>query len=95
MLFEPRNRSGRSDDWKRRYAWYEIAYTLVDFGAALSFIIGSILFFFEAAQVPATVLFLVGSILFACKPTIRLVREIRLARHGDIESLAKPLEVDE
>lgn len=71
------------------WARYEIAYTCVDFGAALCFIAGSVMFFFEAWQIPGTWLFLVGSILFAAKPTIRLVREIHLYRLGDLDDLAR------
>ena len=89
-LFHHDNRpKGRAahDLWAR----YEIAYTLVDFGAAFSFVVGSVLFFFDSTQIPATWLFLIGSILFAAKPTIRLVREIKLYRMGDYDDLAQRL----
>lgn len=45
-LFNPDNRT-RSAEHKRVYALYELAYTLNDFGAALLFVIGSIMFFSE------------------------------------------------
>ncbi|MEP1199618.1 YrhK family protein [Tateyamaria sp.] len=88
MIFEPPH-SNRSEAWKRRFAAFEIVHTLIDFGAALCFIIGSIMFFSEEWLTPGTWLFLVGSILFACKPTVRLIRELQLAAHGDVDALAK------
>ncbi|MBF9030743.1 hypothetical protein HKCCE3408_10105 [Rhodobacterales bacterium HKCCE3408] len=87
-LFRHENRE-RNSDTRQLWARYEILYTAVDFGAALCFIVGSVMFFFEEWQVPGTWLFLVGSILFAGKPTIRLVREIQLYRMGDVDDLAK------
>lgn len=88
MIFEPRD-SPQSPAWKRRYALFEIAYTVVDFGAAICFVVGSIMFFSEAWLIPGTWLFLLGSILFACKPSIRLWRELRLFATGDIDTLAE------
>ncbi|MBF9034806.1 hypothetical protein HKCCE2091_11195 [Rhodobacterales bacterium HKCCE2091] len=87
-LFRRDNR-GRTEATKVIWARYEILYTAVDFGAALCFITGSILFFSEDLQTPGTWLFLVGSILFAAKPTIRFVREIHLYRMGYLDDLAK------
>ena len=46
MIFEPQH-GHQSPALRRCYALYEIAYTAVDFGAALSFIVGSIMFFSE------------------------------------------------
>lgn len=60
----------------------------MDFAAALLFIVGSVLFFYEATQRVGTWMFLVGSVCFALKPTLRLVREIKLYRLGDTEDLA-------
>jgi hypothetical protein len=62
------------------YSRYEKIYTLVDFIAALTFVAGSVLFFFETEQIPATWAFLVGSICFALRPTVTVVREFHLAR---------------
>ena len=87
MLFEPPH-NDKSTAWKRRYAMFELAHTLADFGAAVCFIVGSVMFFFELWQTPGTWLFLVGSVLFACKPALRLIREIKMAAHGDIAELA-------
>ncbi|WP_316013074.1 YrhK family protein [Roseobacter sp. HKCCA0434] len=86
-LFHPGNRD-RSPDHARVYAAYEIAHTCVDFGAALCFIIGSVMFFSDAWQRPGTWLFLIGSILFAVKPTLRLAREVHMLRMGRIDRLA-------
>ena len=73
---------------RRLYARFEIAHTIVDFSAALCFIIGSIMFFSEAWMTPATWFFTVGSFLFAMKPTLRLWREIKLYRMGKTDTLA-------
>lgn len=67
-LFNPDNRT-RSHRSRRFYAATETLYTAVDFGAAMSF--------------------LIGSALFALKPAIRFVRELRLAAMGDEEDLAE------
>jgi len=86
-LFHHENRQ-RTAETRRLYALFELAYTLVDFGAALCFVAGSVMFFFETWQTPGTWLFLIGSLLFAAKPTLRLAREIRLAAAGDRDALA-------
>ncbi|TMV69827.1 N-acetyl-gamma-glutamyl-phosphate reductase [Thioclava sp. BHET1] len=75
-LFHPGN-PARSDRHARVWAVTELLRTLVDFSAALMFVIGSILFFFASTQIPATWLFLIGSIFFGLKPTIRLGRELK------------------
>lgn len=61
-------------------ALYEIAHVMVDFLAAILFVIGSALFFFPSTTYAATWMFLIGSIFFATKPTLRLAREIHLLR---------------
>lgn len=90
-LFHHENRE-RSHETRRVYALFELVYTCVDFSAALCFIVGSICFFYESLMTPATWLFLIGSILFAVKPTLRLVREIKLISMGDAEDVASRLE---
>lgn len=90
MLFMKNHQAGGADK-RRLFAMYEIAYTAVDFVAALCFVVGSIMFFSEAWLKPGTWLFLIGSICFALKPTIRLIREIRLARMGEDVELAERL----
>ena len=87
-VFHPDNKRA-SERSKRYYARSELLYTLVDFGAALSFVVGSILFFWEATTGEATWMFLIGSILFAAKPTIRTWREVHLWREGDLKDLAE------
>ena len=87
MLFSRDHRQG-TDRQRRTYAAFEIAYTFVDFAAAVCFVIGSVMFFFEEWQTPGTWLFLIGSILFALKPTLRLARELKLAAMGDDTDLA-------
>lgn len=90
-LFRHSNRES-SDASRTVYARFELVYTFVDFMAAFCFIVGSILFFFETEQIPATWFFLIGSFLFAGKPTLRLMREIKLYRMGDVKDLAKRAE---
>lgn len=67
---------------------YEFAFTIVDFSAALLFVVGSIFFFWEETTYMATWMFLIGSLCFAAKPTIRLLRELAFRRAGKTERLA-------
>lgn len=78
-LFDHTIRSASPDHAEivRRYELYR---TVVEFLAALMFIIGSIFFFYESLLFAGTWLFLVGSIFFAVRPTIRLLLELHLAR---------------
>ena len=73
-------RAVASEHHAKIYGLYEKVYTLVEFAAAVSFIIGSVLFFNPSQQIPATWFFLIGSILFAVRPTVRVLRENHLAR---------------
>ena len=59
---------------------YQASFILVDFGAALLFVIGSILFFDPQWTYPGTWCFLVGSVFFAVKPTLRLARFLHLRK---------------
>ncbi len=86
-LFRHENREA-SEQAKALYARYEIAHTAVDFAAAILFLVGSFLFFREDTQYAATWLFVIGSACFALKPTLRLIREIRLYRMGKLQTLA-------
>ena len=90
MLFQTDPRQG-SHDQRRLYALFEILYTLIDFTAATLFVIGSFMFLSEEWQTPGTWCFVVGSFFFAAKPTLRLIRELKLAAMGDTEDLAKRL----
>ena len=90
-LFQHRNRQNSAES-RRIYALYELAYTIVDFAAATAFLIGSILFFWAEYETQAIWLFVIGSVCFCLKPTIRLVRELKLLEMGDTEDLAERLE---
>lgn len=65
------------ENLRRIYFWIHLA---ADFSAGLCFVVGSILFFYPALVHAGTWLFLVGSIMFAAKPTVRLAHEIHRAR---------------
>ncbi|OOY11800.1 MAG: hypothetical protein EP320_17750 [Rhodobacteraceae bacterium] len=82
-------RHEHTPEQRRFYALTEIAYTIVDFGAAFCFVIGSIFFFYDSLAFAATWLFLIGSVLFAAKPSIRLWRELKLLKMGDYKDLAQ------
>ncbi|MCQ0970673.1 YrhK family protein [Paracoccus sp. TK19116] len=84
-----RDKRPQGPEAERIAARFELAHTLVDFAAAAMFIIGSILFFFPSESVPATWFFTIGSVCFAMKPTLKLWREIRLYRMGDMSRLAR------
>ncbi|MEO1680782.1 MAG: YrhK family protein [Pseudomonadota bacterium] len=77
MRFDPRlfHASPRHADI---YGAYERIYTVIDLVAALCFVAGSVLFFFEATLTLGTWLFLVGSLCFAAKPAARFAREYHL-----------------
>ena len=87
-LFSQENRD-RNAATRRVYAAYEIAHTAVDFIAAISFLVGSVLFLLPAYETPAIWLFIVGSVFFCLKPTLRLTREVPLWRMGRIDELAR------
>lgn len=84
--FHPENLN-KSPRHTRVWIAFEIAHTMVDFGAAVCFVVGSVFFFWKSTELAATWLFLVGSILFAAKPTLRLAREVKLAALGDYADL--------
>lgn len=87
-IFHPNNRYA-SPEHERIYALYEIWYTLVDFLAASLFVVGSVLFFWSSTQVPATWMFVIGSLCFALKPTLRLMRELTYLRMKKYATLAQ------
>lgn len=87
-LFSHHNRE-RNAATRRIYAAYELAYTIVDFLAALSFLAGSILFFWKAYEAAAIWLFVIGSGFFLLKPSLRLAREFKLLSMGHTEDLAE------
>lgn len=87
-MFQPSTRT-LSPEHERIFALFEVWYTIVDTSAALLFIGGSILFFWMETEITATWMFLIGSVCFALKPTIRLMRELKFLRMGKIERLAE------
>lgn len=73
--------------YSRTHAIYQWIHLLVDFAAAAMFVAGSILFLQPELVRAGSWLFLVGSIFFAMKPTLRLLRVLhlrRLAREAEI-----------
>ncbi|MGY6708098.1 MAG: YrhK family protein [Rhizobiaceae bacterium] len=86
-FFDPQNHT-RSEAHRRICAWSAIAYTTVDFIAAMLFVVGSILFFSESTVYAGTWLFLIGSVFFGLRPTITLLREIAYMRVGDYDHVA-------
>lgn len=85
-LFDPANHVS-SYAHRQIYAYAEMAYTIVEFLAAAFFVVGSILFFSTATTHVAIWLFLIGSILFGMRPTIKLLREIVYLRVGDYDDI--------
>ncbi|MEP4766982.1 MAG: YrhK family protein [Roseibium sp.] len=77
-LFDHSIRSA-SPDHAETVRRYELYRTLVEFLAAVAFIIGSVFFFYDNLIYAGTWLFVVGSILFAVRPSIRLLLELQLA----------------
>ena len=93
MLFDG-SLHGVKTNKRKLYAIFEIFYTLVDFFAAVAFTIGSVLFLYPKFVHAATWFFIVGSILFALKPTIRVVREIKMATKSRNNKLNEELDSD-
>jgi len=87
-LFDPSNGT-KSERHRKIYALYELAFTFVDFSAAILFFVGSILFFYKPLENAAIWCFVIGSACFAAKPTIRVAREIHYIAIGDYSDLAK------
>jgi len=85
-LFTPSSHQKYIHD-EKIYALYQLAYTGVDVTAALLFIVGSILFFQPSQQIAGTWCFLFGSLFFAAKPTLRILREVYFLYHGKYEDV--------
>lgn len=90
--FHPGNRASSSRN-ALVYARTEIAYTLADFSAAALFTAGSVLLFFEGTEPATNWAFTVGSLLFMTKPAIRAARELYFYLNGDVETLARRMDV--
>lgn len=56
---------------------YALLHLIADFIAGLTFTIGSVLFFWPSTEQPGVWLFLIGSLLFAAKPTLRLLHGLQ------------------
>ena len=93
------DRAARQQDQReaagRVHNRYQTAFLLVDFAAALQFVVGSVFFFFPDWQYAGTWLFLIGSLCFAVKPSLRLARLLhlrRMARKAELtlETLVDP-----
>ncbi len=78
----------KSERTRRIYAYYELTHTLIDLSAALLFLVGSILFFYQNLIYAGTWCFTLGSVAFTMKPALRFVREIHLLKIGDFEDVA-------
>ncbi len=78
---------------RRIYAAFEILDTIIAFLAALSFLVGSVLFLWKEYEITAAWFFIIGSLFFCLKPTMRLLREIRLASLGDAKDLADRFDI--
>lgn len=85
-LFDPSNHTCSKKN-KEIYAFYALIYTIVDFSAAIFFVGGSILFFYESTIFIGTWMFLIGSIFFALRPTTKLLRELAYIRAGKYEEI--------
>ena len=59
--------------------YYELTITVVEFLAALLFLIGSIFFFYDKLMHAGTWMFVLGSVFFIIRPSVRLIREFHLA----------------
>lgn len=62
---------------RRTYFWLHL---IADFLAGMCFLVGSVFFLYKNLLVAGTWLFIVGSLLFAAKPTLRLAHELRRGR---------------
>ncbi|UOQ48391.1 YrhK family protein [Gracilibacillus caseinilyticus] len=60
---------------------YDILYTINDFTIAVWFLIGSIFFYFESLKTWGVTLFVIASVQFLIKPSIRLVHEFSARKH--------------
>jgi len=90
-IFAPDNAT-KSPLHRRLYALYELSFTVVDVTAAGLFLVGSVMFFYAALQVPAIWCFVLGSACFALSPVLRLVREFHYLAVGDFDDLARRAE---
>ncbi len=88
MIFDPNTRH-ETPQKREIYARYELIITIVNFIAAVTFIIGSFMFLSPKWELTGTWFFIVGSFCFALSPLIRLVREWRMMKSGQVNQLAE------
>jgi hypothetical protein len=62
------------------YAGYQQIYALVDSGAAIAFVVGSVFFLDEEMKRWGEWLFLIGSVLFAFVPMVAILQGLHLDR---------------
>lgn len=84
IIFNPENHM-KSAEHNRTYAFHELAYVIIDFSAAVLCVVGSFLFFRKTTTYYGAWLFLIGSVLFGVRPTIKLSREAAYLRLGDYD----------
>ncbi|ETW11664.1 hypothetical protein ATO8_15493 [Roseivivax marinus] len=88
QLFRHETRQS-TEHTRKLYARYALAHTMVDFLAAVLFLVGSVLFFWNELETAAIWCFVVGSVFFCVKPTLKLAREIHMWRAGQTDALAE------
>ncbi|TCD14972.1 YrhK family protein [Oricola cellulosilytica] len=87
-FFDPGNRR-KTEQHKRIYAAYELAFTFIEFAAGLLFLVGSFMFFYKSLENAAIWCFVVGSACFVVGPGLKLAREVHYAAIGDVNDLAE------
>lgn len=70
----------KTDQHEEVFGWYQTLYDGIDTLAAICFVAGSALFFFDRLQMPATWLFLSGSLFFLARPGVHFLRDMHLAK---------------
>ncbi len=80
-VFTPSNKT-LSPEHERVYALFEIWYTVVDLAAALLFVVGSVLFFWDETQFTATWMFVIGSDLLRLEADDPADARDQVSAHG-------------
>ncbi|MFC4352776.1 YrhK family protein [Fodinicurvata halophila] len=68
------------------YFWIHLT---ADMGCGICFVVGSVFFFYQSLLYDGTWLFLIGSILFAAKPFIRLFHELHRRHRIHLSQVAE------
>lgn len=78
------SRKRASTALRKLYEWADI---LIDFVAALTFLVGSVCFFYDGEiKLLGVWLFVIGSVLFGIKPALKIFRGLR---YGIEDQMAK------